>query len=152
MRCGRKFVYLWHGRNQNRHKETASGRDGGGCTGIAVEFQTVADNAIATGIDGFLIGQKSQFTSVDDQAAQAIGYAKEQLNGHLDVAYGLSSTPLTKTTEPITRTLPVSRDGWKAMTYTKGMNNFISGTDILIDGGTTASYWYGDLQYLKQTH
>ena len=26
---------------------------------------------------------------------------------------------------------------------------FISGTDILIDGGTTASYWYGDLQYLK---
>ena len=29
---------------------------------------------------------------------------------------------------------------------------FISGTDILIDGGTTASYWYGDLQYLKATH
>ena len=29
---------------------------------------------------------------------------------------------------------------------------FISGTDILIDGGTTASYHYGDLQYLKATH
>ena len=29
---------------------------------------------------------------------------------------------------------------------------FISGADILIDGGTTASYWYGDLQYLKTTH
>ena len=29
---------------------------------------------------------------------------------------------------------------------------FINGTDILIDGGTTASYWYGDLQYLKATH
>ena len=29
---------------------------------------------------------------------------------------------------------------------------FISGTDILMDGGTTASYWYGDLQYLKATH
>ncbi|MGN0202584.1 MAG: SDR family oxidoreductase [Candidatus Cryptobacteroides sp.] len=29
---------------------------------------------------------------------------------------------------------------------------FITGTDILIDGGTTASYWYGDLQYLKSTH
>ena len=29
---------------------------------------------------------------------------------------------------------------------------FITGTDILIDGGTTASYWYGDLQYLKATH
>lgn len=29
---------------------------------------------------------------------------------------------------------------------------FINGTDILIDGGTTASYWYGSLQYLKATH
>lgn len=29
---------------------------------------------------------------------------------------------------------------------------FISGSDFLIDGGTTASYWYGDLQYLKKTH
>lgn len=30
--------------------------------------------------------------------------------------------------------------------------SFISGADFLIDGGTTASYWYGDLQYLKTTH
>ena len=29
---------------------------------------------------------------------------------------------------------------------------FISGADFLIDGGTTASYFFGDLQYLKQTH
>lgn len=29
---------------------------------------------------------------------------------------------------------------------------FITGTDILIDGGTTASFWYGDLQCLKATH
>ena len=29
---------------------------------------------------------------------------------------------------------------------------FISGADFLIDGGTTASYRYGDLQYLKATH
>lgn len=29
---------------------------------------------------------------------------------------------------------------------------FISGSDFLIDGGTTASYWYGDQQYLKATH
>ena len=29
---------------------------------------------------------------------------------------------------------------------------WISGSDFLIDGGTTASYWYGDLQYLKATH
>ena len=26
------------------------------------------------------------------------------------------------------------------------------GADFLIDGGTTASYFYGDLQYLKATH
>lgn len=29
---------------------------------------------------------------------------------------------------------------------------FITGADFLIDGGTTASYFYGDLQYLKKTH
>lgn len=29
---------------------------------------------------------------------------------------------------------------------------FINGADFLIDGGTTASYWYGDLQYLKASH
>ena len=29
---------------------------------------------------------------------------------------------------------------------------WITGADFLIDGGTTASYFYGDLQYLKQTH
>jgi NAD(P)-dependent dehydrogenase (short-subunit alcohol dehydrogenase family) len=29
---------------------------------------------------------------------------------------------------------------------------FISGADFLIDGGCTASYWYGDLQYLKASH
>jgi len=29
---------------------------------------------------------------------------------------------------------------------------FISGADFLIDGGTTASYFFGDLQYLKKTH
>ncbi|MBO4647556.1 MAG: SDR family oxidoreductase [Lentisphaeria bacterium] len=28
----------------------------------------------------------------------------------------------------------------------------ITGADFLIDGGTTASYFYGDLQYLKSTH
>lgn len=45
---------------------------------------------IAAGVDGFLLGQESRFTSVDDQAAQTINYVKEHLNGHLDVAYGLS--------------------------------------------------------------
>lgn len=29
---------------------------------------------------------------------------------------------------------------------------FINGADFLIDGGTTASYFFGDLQYLKKTH
>ena len=29
---------------------------------------------------------------------------------------------------------------------------WITGSDFLIDGGTTASYFYGDLQYLKKTH
>ena len=45
---------------------------------------------IAVGIDGFLLGEESRFTSVDDQAAQVIQYVRENLEGHLDVAYGLS--------------------------------------------------------------
>lgn len=45
---------------------------------------------VAVGIDGFLIGQESQFTSVNDQAEKAIKYVREHLGGHLDVAYGLS--------------------------------------------------------------
>ena len=45
---------------------------------------------IAVGIDGFLLGEESRFTSVDYHASQAINYAKKHLNGHLDVAYGLS--------------------------------------------------------------
>lgn len=45
---------------------------------------------VAVGIDGFLLGQESQFTSVDDQAVQTIQYVQQNLNGHLDIAYGLS--------------------------------------------------------------
>ena len=45
---------------------------------------------VAAGIDGFLLGQESKFTSVDDQAAQVIRYVQERLEGRLDVAYGLS--------------------------------------------------------------
>ena len=45
---------------------------------------------VAVGIDGFLLGQESQYTSVDDQAGQATQYVRENLNGHLDAAYGLS--------------------------------------------------------------
>ncbi len=45
---------------------------------------------VAVGIDGFLIGKASNFTSVDDQSAQVIRYVQENLGGHLEVAYGLS--------------------------------------------------------------
>ena len=45
---------------------------------------------IAAGLDGFLIGTTSRYTSVDDQAAQAIKYVQDNLGGHLNAAYGLS--------------------------------------------------------------
>lgn len=45
---------------------------------------------IAAEVDGFTLGKHTQFTSVDDQAAQVIGYIKTHYNGHLDCAYGLS--------------------------------------------------------------
>ena len=45
---------------------------------------------IAAGVDGFLIGKPSRFTSVNDQAEQAIRYVQSELGGHLHCAYGLS--------------------------------------------------------------
>ena len=45
---------------------------------------------VAVGIDGFLIGKESHFTSVINQAGQIISYVQGNLNGHLDVAYGLN--------------------------------------------------------------
>ena len=55
-----------------------------------IELMKEKYQIIAVGIDGFLSDRESQFTSIDDQAAQAIGYVQEHLNGQLDVAYGLS--------------------------------------------------------------
>lgn len=45
---------------------------------------------VAAGVDGFILGEHSRFTSVDDQARQANRYVQENLGGRLDVAYGLS--------------------------------------------------------------
>ena len=45
---------------------------------------------VAAEVDGFILGEYTEFTSIDDQAAQANAYVKEQLGGHLDCAYGLS--------------------------------------------------------------
>ncbi|MBQ9469643.1 MAG: alpha/beta hydrolase [Bacteroidales bacterium] len=44
----------------------------------------------AAEVDGFLLGGHSEYTSVADQAAQAITHVKQHLGGHLDCAYGLS--------------------------------------------------------------
>ena len=45
---------------------------------------------IAVQIDGFTLGHQTEFTSVDDQAIQAINFIKENFDGNIDVAYGLS--------------------------------------------------------------
>jgi pimeloyl-ACP methyl ester carboxylesterase len=45
---------------------------------------------VTAGVDGFILGEHSRFTSVDDQAAQANKFVQETLGGHVDVAYGLS--------------------------------------------------------------
>ena len=45
---------------------------------------------IAVQVDGFTLGVHTEFTSVNDQAAQVIAYIKDQYDGHIDCAYGLS--------------------------------------------------------------
>lgn len=45
---------------------------------------------IAVEIDGFTLGEKTKFTSVDDQAAQANEFIRRELGGKIDCIYGLS--------------------------------------------------------------
>ena len=45
---------------------------------------------LAVQVDGFTLGVKTAFTSIDDQAAQVIGHIKSHYDGRLDCAYGLS--------------------------------------------------------------
>ncbi|MBQ8482686.1 MAG: alpha/beta hydrolase [Bacteroidales bacterium] len=45
---------------------------------------------IAVQVDGFTLGQNTEFTSIDDQARQVGQYIQEDIGGHLDIAYGLS--------------------------------------------------------------
>ena len=45
---------------------------------------------IAVQVDGFTLGEQTRFTSVDDQAAQAIAFIRNRFDGHLNGAYGLS--------------------------------------------------------------
>lgn len=45
---------------------------------------------IAVQVDGFTIGVNTRFTSVDDQAGQIIGFARQHCGGRLNSAYGLS--------------------------------------------------------------
>ena len=47
-------------------------------------------HVVAVLVDGFTLGQNTEFTSIDDQARQVSKYIKENLGGHLDIAYGLS--------------------------------------------------------------
>lgn len=49
------------------------------------EFQIVAVQ-----VDGFVIGKYTEFTSIDDQAAQVVDYVKKRYYSHIDCAYGLS--------------------------------------------------------------
>ena len=47
-------------------------------------------NIVAVQVDGFVLGEYTFFTSVDNQAEQIIGYIKEQFNGRIECIYGLS--------------------------------------------------------------
>ena len=45
---------------------------------------------VAAEVDGFTLGQNTEFTSIDDQARQVIEYIKEYHSGKICCAYGLS--------------------------------------------------------------
>lgn len=45
---------------------------------------------IAVQVDGFTLGVHTRFTSIDDQAGQVIAHVRDNYDGRLDCAYGLS--------------------------------------------------------------
>ena len=47
-------------------------------------------HVIAVQVDGFTLGQNTQFTSIDAQASQGIEYINEHHSGSICCAYGLS--------------------------------------------------------------
>ena len=55
-----------------------------------IELLKVNYNIVAAQVDGFILGEYTSFTSIDDQAEQIIGYIKEQHNGSIECIYGLS--------------------------------------------------------------
>ena len=55
-----------------------------------IRLQEERFRIIAVEVDGFTLGKRIRFTSVDDQAAQIIAYVQAHHSGHLDCAYGLS--------------------------------------------------------------
>ena len=73
--------------------------------------------------------------------------AKDELNGPRGEGYRkmLSLSPAGRAGTP-------DEIGALAEFLMGDNGRWILGADYLIDGGTTASYWYGDLQYLKETH
>ena len=73
--------------------------------------------------------------------------AADELKGPRDEGYRnmLKASPLGRAGTP-------DEVGDLAEFLMSSRGRFISGVNFLIDGGTTASYWYGDLQYLKATH
>ena len=45
---------------------------------------------VAVQLDGFTLGRKTEFTSIDDQAVRIINYIKDNHKGNIDIVYGLS--------------------------------------------------------------
>jgi hypothetical protein len=55
-----------------------------------INLQKEKFQIIAVQVDGFTLEKYTEFTSIDDEAAQVIAHIKTQYDGHLDCAYGLS--------------------------------------------------------------
>ncbi|MBQ8775669.1 MAG: alpha/beta hydrolase [Alistipes sp.] len=55
-----------------------------------IELLKGSYNIVAVQVDGFILGEYTSFTSIDDQAEQIISYIEKQHNGSIECIYGLS--------------------------------------------------------------
>ncbi len=100
-------------------------------------------------------GFETSATQADLASRESIRALIEHARGFGPIRNLVNAAGVSPSQAPVAAILKVDLYGTSVLLAEFLMSSrgrWITGSDFLIDGGTTASYFYGDLQYLKATH